>query len=180
MSSSELFMHYVCTMEEAEKLINRHAKFWLSNCGCRESGNGCKQSRTDVCLMFSDDGGSSGSNLREISKAEVDALLHEAITKKLVARPFRNEGFTDTDGICFCCQDCCGYFLDGSERCNKGKYVEKTDFDLCVNCGICVPTCYFGVRSVVNELAEIDNSQCYGCGLCISECPVQGISLVER
>jgi ferredoxin len=173
-------MHYVCTIQEAQELINKHDKFWVSNCGCRESGHGCKQSRTDVCLMFSNDGGSSGSNPHEINRDEVNELIHEAITKKLVARPFRNSDFSDTDGICFCCQDCCGYFLNSTEQCNKGTFVENTDFNLCINCGICVPSCYFGVRAVENGLAAIDNEQCYGCGLCIKECPVQGISLVAR
>ncbi len=180
MSNSELFMHYVCTIDEAKELISKHDKFWICNCGCRETGPGCQQSRTDVCLMFSYEGGASGSNPHEISSAEVDELLHEAVEKKLVARPFRNSDFTDTDGICFCCQDCCGYFLDGSERCNKGKLVEKTDINLCINCGMCIQSCYFGVRSIENGLAVIDNEHCYGCGLCKSECPVQGISLAER
>ena len=180
MSSSDLFMHYVSTIEEAQNLIARHDKFWVSNCGCRENGSGCKQSRIDVCLMFSADGGSSGSNMHEITKTEVDAILQEAIISKLVARPFKNDDFTDTDGICFCCQDCCGYFLDSNEICNKGKLIEKTDFDLCINCGLCVTSCYFGVRAIENGLAVIDNDNCYGCGLCIRECPVQGISMVAR
>jgi ferredoxin len=173
-------MHYVCTLEQARELISKHSKFWVSNCGCRESGSGCKQSRADVCLMFSNEGGSSGSNLHEITLLQVNEIIREAIEKKLVARPFRNTDFTDTDGICFCCQDCCGYFLDGSEHCNKGTHAERTDFDLCINCGLCVSSCYFGVRTVENGLAEIDHEQCYGCGLCIHECPVQGISLVAR
>jgi electron transport complex protein RnfB len=180
MSSNELFMHYVCTLEEAKELISKHDKFWVSNCGCRESGSGCKQSRTDVCLMFSFEGGSSGSSPHEISKAEVQEIIKEAIDKKLVARPFRNADFTETDGICFCCQDCCGYFLDGSERCNKGKFIEKTDMDLCISCGLCIQSCYFGARTMQNELAVIDNERCYGCGLCVNDCPVQCISMVAR
>jgi len=180
MDNKELFMHYVCTLGEAKELINKHDKFWVSNCGCREGGPGCKQSRTDVCLMFSFEGGSSGSNPHEISQAEVDDIVKEAIDKKLVSRPFRNNDFTDTDGICFCCQDCCGYFTDANEHCNKGKFIEKTDLDSCTHCGLCEQVCYFQARKMVEGKLTIDRENCYGCGLCESVCPVECIKMTPR
>jgi ferredoxin len=180
MSKEGLFMHYVCTLDEAKALIEKHDKFWVSNCGCREGAGGCQQSRMDVCLMFSNNGGASGSDLHEITRAEVDEIIKEAIDKKLVTRPFRNDDFTDTDGICFCCQDCCGYFNDESEQCNKGKYVEQTDMESCIHCGLCVHVCYFKARHLEFGKLTLTNESCYGCGLCESVCPVQCIKMVER
>ncbi|MBM4398749.1 MAG: 4Fe-4S binding protein [Candidatus Cloacimonetes bacterium] len=180
MSSTELFMHYVCTPAEAGDLIDLHDKFWVCNCGCRENAGECKQSRKDVCLMFSTETGSSGSDMKEITKAEVEEILREASDKKLVARPFRNNDFTDTDGICFCCQDCCGYFTENNEHCNKGKFIEQTDMESCIHCGLCVEVCYFGARTLENGKLVVNRDKCYGCGLCEAVCPVSCIAMEQR
>ncbi len=180
MSTNKLYMHYVSTLNEAAELINSRDNFWVSNCGCREGGAGCKQSRTDVCLMFSYSGGASGSNAHSVTKAEALDILLEARDKKLVSRPFRNNDFTDTDGICFCCQDCCGYFLDPQEICNKGSFIEQTDVSQCINCGLCVDVCYFKARRIANTILEINRDKCYGCGLCVDICPTACIKMVRN
>jgi len=180
MSEQELFMHYVSTYAEAAVLIAGRNRFWVCNCGCRESGPGCRQSRTDVCLMFSCETGSSGSNPHEISKAEAEDILQHAKEKRLVCRPFRNQDFSGTDGICFCCQDCCGYFKSEEEACNKGKYIEHTDMEICVNCGACMSVCYFRARMKPFAELEIDRDKCFGCGLCVTVCPMDCVRMVER
>jgi ferredoxin len=172
--------HYVCTLEEAASLINARQKFWVSNCGCREARGQCKRSRMDVCLMFSEAFQGTGSGRHEITKAEAGALLREAREKNLVARPFRNGARTDTDGICFCCDDCCGYFLDTTEVCDRGKFVAETDMELCNNCGECVEVCYFEARTMKGEELASETDKCYGCGLCVSACPEDCIDMVQR
>jgi ferredoxin len=176
----ELCMHYVCTHEETMKLIEAQTDFWVSNCGCRESKGDCKRSRMDICLMFSEDQGSSGSNMHKISIEEVRVIVEEAHSKKLVTRPFRSEDRSNTDGICFCCDDCCGYFLNQDEVCDKGQYIEETDMYKCVHCGACVPVCYFNARKIEDGCLEINRSECYGCGLCPGECPAGAIKMIER
>jgi hypothetical protein len=74
----------------------------------------------DVCLIFNPDDPGSGSGKKEVTLTEVMGIVQEAEEKHLVARPYRDKTRTVTDGICFCCDDCCGYFLDPSERCDKG------------------------------------------------------------
>jgi len=44
--------HYIATREEGRVIINQHQKFWVSDCGCREGGPGCKCSRMDVYLCL--------------------------------------------------------------------------------------------------------------------------------
>jgi hypothetical protein len=144
MADEILHMHYVCTHEEAAALINANPYFWVSNCGCREQRNGCARSRIDVCLMFDGDSGSSGSGLRAITPAEAQNILAEAKDKMLVARPFRNmKNMSETQGICFCCDDCCGYFLDKDEICDKGRFIELTNEKSCSNGFCCVDVCHF-------------------------------------
>ena len=182
MAKKEIPMHYVGTLEEAEKMIARQKKFWVSNCGCRENrGNKCLRSRTDVCLYFTDTFGSSGSGFRKSSKREAKKILIEAREKFLVARPFRDtKNKKVTDGICFCCDDCCDYFLDATLKCDKGKFIEETDRTKCTACGTCVDVCYFNARNVDRGDLKITSSRCYGCGLCASICPEECVEMVLR
>lgn len=183
MSEEDLAFHYVCTWEEARKMAGRHEQFWVENCGCREKHEGsCARSRMDLCLMFRGDvQASSGSGKREISRAFVDEIFREAKEKHLVTRPFRNEkDMSQTDGICFCCDDCCGYFLDPTERCDRGSSIEKTQQNECTNCGECARVCYFGARKMKRDELTVNRNECYGCGLCVGVCPENCIQMVLR
>ena len=181
MSDNDLSFHYVCTRPEAQDIISGYSRFWVANCGCRESRGKCDRSRMDVCLMFRDDIGSSGTGLREISAAEVKDILAEAQEKHLVPRPFRNqEDKTRADGICFCCDDCCGYFLSPEEVCDRGSQIERTDLDRCTACGVCADVCYFGARSMADEALTIVKDSCYGCGLCVDVCPEGCVEMIAR
>lgn len=184
MGAQEPTLHYVCTRDEARKLAAQRDKFWVSNCGCREGGPGCKRSRIDVCLIFSEFDQGSGTGLHEVSKKFVEGIFKEAEDKHLVTRPFRNpEDKTVTDGICFCCDDCCGYFKDTEEACDKGRFIEQTDMEACTLCGECVPVCYFKARKMVDGKLAINQEGCYGCagcGLCLDVCPEDCIEMVKR
>jgi len=182
MAEQEIPIHYVCTHDQAKELINKNKNFWVSNCGCREGNEkGCQRSRIDVCLMFDEGEASSGSNKKAVDRVFVNGIMKEAEDKKLVARPFRNEARTGTAGICFCCDDCCGYFAEGSEYiCDKGKFIEKTNMKNCSQCGLCEEVCYFKARKMVNNEMEINQDNCYGCGLCTSVCPEHCIKMIAR
>jgi len=173
--------HYVCTHDEARMLVDNYDRYWVSNCGCRESKeNGkCNRSRIDLCLMFRGDIETSGSGLREISRDEVAGILKEAADTFLVARPFRNENDRSVvEGICFCCDDCCWYFTKPDEKCDKGALIEKTDLETCDDCGNCQDVCYFGARWMKDEQLVLDRDKCYGCGLCVEVCPTGSIKMV--
>lgn len=181
MSAGDLHFHYVCTINQARQIISTHNRFWVSNCGCREQrGSICARSRLDLCLQFRAEAPAFGSNMHEIGFVEVEAIFTEAISQKLVARPFRREDDrTVTDGICFCCDDCCDYFINPSASpCDKGSLIENTDAELCTNCGTCVEVCYFGARSLWDDKLSIDLEKCYGCGSCVEVCPEGCIEMV--
>jgi ferredoxin len=181
MSDDERAMHYVCTHDEAKKLIDKHDRFWVSNCGCREGRGFCARSRFDLCLMFYGDIDPSGSGMKEISADQVREILNEAEEKQLVSRPFRNgDDGERTDGICFCCDDCCGYFINKAERCDKGSQIEITNFADCTHCGICAEVCYFEARRMHKHELTVDRDKCYGCGLCVNICPEDCIEMIRR
>jgi len=78
MGTERIPFHYVCTLDRAGELIEANQRFWVSNCGCRESRKQCKRSRMDVCLMFSETFPGSGSGKRRITRADAEAILQEA------------------------------------------------------------------------------------------------------
>lgn len=182
MKDGDLSFHYVCTRDEARKLIEQHKKFWVSNCGCREAKGKCERSRIDVCLYFWDDIKAYGTGFKEISQAKVKDIFKEVEEKYLVTRPFRNEkNMSEIGGICFCCDDCCEYFTKPGEKCDKGTFIEKTDLEKCNNCGVCVDVCYFKARKMEDDdTLLVNRDNCYGCGLCIDVCPEDCIEMVQR
>lgn len=176
----DLAFHFVCTLDDAKSLADKHKKYWVSNCNCREHRGPCKRSRMDVCLQFAAHTAADGPGKKAVSRAEVNDILKEAKDKHLVPRPFRNiKNKQKLDGICFCCDDCCGYFLGLREPCDKGKLIEHTDLDACIDCGVCAGVCYFGARSV-NDVLKVDSDKCYGCGLCVDVCAMKCIAMVPR
>ncbi len=181
MNEEKTPIHYVCTNNKGQELINQHNQFWVCDCECRIERAGCKRSRIDVCLMFVENYPGIGTSKKAITRAEVDAIMKEAKEKHLVTRPFRNEARTAVDGICFCCDCCCGYFQPGNDYpCDKGELIEQTNMDDCIHCGQCEPVCYFKARQMKDDKLVIERDNCYGCGLCVEACPVNCIELVKR
>ena len=178
MSNDNIPCHYVCTQQRARKLVSERDHFWVSNCGCREQRGGCARSRTDVCLVFNHEFGGSGSNLHEVDRPSVEGILREADDKRLVARPFRSQDRTQTDGICFCCDDCCGYFLNPAETCDRGQLAEATAMADCTHCGLCADVCHFQARRMEDGLLVVAHDNCYGCGLCVDICPEDCIRMM--
>jgi Na+-translocating ferredoxin:NAD+ oxidoreductase subunit B len=187
MGSPPVNMHFVCTHEEAGALIDAARGYWVSDCGCRAGranrtgGEACARSRLEVCLGFSSNATSSPSAARPISRGEAEIILQEARAKRLVARPYRDEATRSfTDGICFCCDDCCGYFLNPQEACDRGALVEETDLAACHLCLACVEECRFGARLREGARLTLDREKCYGCGLCVEACPTAAVRMVPR
>lgn len=184
MNNQELAFHYVCTRDQAKEIAGRFDRYWVMNCGCREErGAKCARSRMDVCLMFKEESaGSGGSGKKKISSAELEEIFKEAEEKHLVSRPFRNEeDRTKTEGICFCCDDCCWHFVKATENiCDKGTLIENTTMDGCNHCGECVEVCYFGARKMDHGELALNRDECYGCGLCVDVCPTECIETLPR
>jgi ferredoxin len=180
MSMDDLAFHFVCTLDEAKSMVDKRKKFWVSNCNCREHRGPCKRSRMDVCLQFAADTAADGPSKHAATSDEVYAIFEEAREKHLVPRPFRNEkNKKKVDGICFCCDDCCGYFLGLHGPCDKGELIEQTDMGVCIDCGVCAGVCSFGAR-MVEEALKVDREKCYGCGVCVDACAMKAITMVPR
>lgn len=165
-------MHYVSTYGEVEKVVAGAERFWVSPCGCREGGEGCKRSRHDVCLGFTAGSVSMADQAREISRAEAEDLARYCRERGLVARPFRNDKDKSiTEGICFCCDCCCGYFAETEYKYDPGRFIELTDMPACIHCGVCAPSCFFRARVTENDKLVLYRDKCGGCGICVDVRP---------
>ena len=173
--------HFVCTIDEARDIVNAHDKFWVVNCDCRTKQGQCKRSRHDVCLEFYEETAAVGTGRRVITREEVEDIFKESIDKNLVPRPFRDmKTKARTEGICFCCDCCCDYFLKTTdEKCEPGVSIEYTNIDSCIHCGECVDICFFDARNLVDDELVIDSDKCYGCGVCVDVCPEESIEMVD-
>jgi len=173
-------IHYVCTLAEGAALLAQQQEFYLRTCGCRarHAGNHEDNNR---CLWFSTNYLEDYAFSERISADAATSLLQAASDEGLVIRPFRDfQQRTDVAGICLCCACCCSYFHDTPrEACDKGALIESTREDLCTDCGLCVPTCRFGARTL-EETLTIDRDHCYGCGLCEGACPTGAIAMGNR
>lgn len=181
MAVEDRAFHYVCRLQEARQLIEDNRRFWVVECGCRkERGSKCRSERHDICLWFHGQMGESFGPAREISRHDAMNLVRLSEREHLVNRPFRGEKDRSvTEGICFCCDDCCYYFTKPGEKCDKGDFVEKTDLDNCGACGTCVEVCYFNARRLDDDKLLVDRDKCYGCALCVDVCPDECIDMAK-
>lgn len=180
MNQSNLSMHYVSTRQQAWEMVQTHDHFWVSNCGCRENRGFCSRSRMDLCLTFDADAETSGSGKKAADLATVNQIFSDAFAAHLVTRPFRNPTRTAEDGICFCCDDCCEYFTNPAETCDKGTKIAVSSLDTCLDCDVCTEYCYFGARVRVDDRLVVDPDKCYGCGICADVCTSGCIQMVDR
>jgi ferredoxin len=181
MDAENIPLHFVCTRDEAERIISDHDEFWIGECGCRAKRGKCERSQHDVCLGFSEQTAAGGAGWKHVTREDAANLLKVAKSNRLATRPFRDyESRQRTEGICFCCDDCCEYFLNPEEICEKGRLIEKTAVGDCIDCGACAEVCYFKAREMDADKLVVDREKCFGCGLCRDVCPVDCIEMVSR
>ena len=176
MQDRDFNFHFVSTREQARALMAGQDTLYVGNCRCREGKGDCQRSRMDVCVHFDPE----PPRIWQISDQQAAQILEEARIKHLVPRPFRTDDGTGVAGICFCCDDCCTYFANREEVCDKGRSIEQTATQDCLHCGACQDVCYFHARVMENGALRIDGDKCYGCGLCVDVCPAECIRMIAR
>jgi ferredoxin len=85
--------------------------------------------------------------------------------------------------LCNCCTCCCFPLREAKEKDDgyKGQlrsgYVAVTDMEMCVGCGQCIDSCFFGARQLESGALHLVDALCFGCGRCIPDCPEGAIRL---
>jgi ferredoxin len=173
--------------EFAEKVIESHTTFALTNCVCRQEmqiiGKGCGKP-LETCMSF---GGvadyivASGQGRRS-SRDEMLTVLKKADEAGLVLSPANSK---EVLFFCACCGDCCGVLRTAKLHPKPASiisspYTATLDDALCSGCGTCVDRCQMEAITVPDGVAVLDADRCIGCGLCVSTCTTGALSLVRK
>jgi ferredoxin len=173
--------------EYAEKVIESHSTFALTNCICRQEmqiiGKGCGKP-LETCMSF---GGvaeyivASGRGRRS-SRDEMLAVLKKADKTGLVLSPANAK---DPVFICACCGDCCGVLRTAKLHPKPASiisspYTAAHDDAICSGCSTCVERCQMEAITVPDGVAVVDPDRCIGCGLCVTTCTTGALSLVRK
>lgn len=173
--------------EKALELIDRHKKFLVAPCICRQEramvGEGCRKPE-HYCLLFG-----TGADLfhrnqvgRLIDKKEMAHLIRQADDHGLVLQPSNSKEIIN---ICCCCGCCCGVLTGFKKYPRPGDMVNSafvTAFnpEACMGCGICVERCPMDALSLTGDTATFKEERCIGCGLCTTTCPYDALKLARR
>ncbi len=171
--------------EKVSWIINEAKYLSVGKCSCRVIHKQCDHS-LETCLIFNDWGKflSDRGICREITKEEAMDILEKCEEEGLIHTT--NNARQNIPYICNCCTCCC-LVLKGISRLKnpnavaRSGYIPKVDPDLCTGCETCADErCKVGAISVIDGVAQIDETKCIGCGLCSSGCPEHAIEMTRR
>lgn len=165
--------------QAVEYLKNCGEEIRIIPCDCKSTVENCHHERS-VCFDFrhgpntpSDRGYgkviTSEEGVELLRRTEKMGLMHTL----------------ESHAICSCCSCCCYPMRASMELGIKGQwpkvlYRVVLEKSRCINCGLCVRRCGYGVFSVAKggSSPSMDVKKCWGCGVCVSSCPKAALSLV--
>jgi Pyruvate/2-oxoacid:ferredoxin oxidoreductase delta subunit len=183
----------VLTLDEAIALIeNETRQVYVTNCDCRSLAQGLfgacdKPLRTCISYRAGLNSGAHRGFALPVSKNEAKQVLFDTDKAGLI-----HTG--NAHGICNCCTDCCyqsrararrNAELGGHATVSWPRQTKAArQADTCINCGVCVTRCPFGLFSRDGGAVRLDTARaarfCVGCGLCVNACPSKALSLIEK
>ncbi|MBU0755840.1 MAG: hypothetical protein KJ645_11915, partial [Planctomycetes bacterium] len=147
--------HQVCTYEQAEAAIRRHETIYLNDCYCRRPAKDGEKAweycghDLDTCMGFHEPAG-------DYAKYGFRIIRQQEALEKFEAWKKQGNFFRfmeDEKWVCFCCACGCEWFRDKEgnlipDKCDKSSMIEKTDEELCNECGECVAVCAYHARII--------------------------------
>lgn len=177
----------VMPYEQLEIILDRHTKFGVANCICRQEmeiiGQGCSKPM-ETCLVF--DGGADYfvqvGRGKYLTREEVDLLVKKAEKSALVLQPTNT---LNPGNICMCCGCCCGVLRQVKRHPKPASQVSSDfyavlDVSLCTGCKVCLSRCQMDALTVADDKASLDHDRCIGCGLCVNTCKPHALTLVRK
>ncbi len=177
----------VASYDQVRALVDKQTLFAVSPCICRKEqallGHPCSRPY-ESCLQF----GMAAQYYienglgRQITKAEVFAVLKQAEDAALVLSPNNAQ---ELSNICCCCSCCCGV-LRNLSKFERPAEIAATGFravldpDACSNCETCLDRCQMQAIESGEDHVTILAHRCIGCGLCVPFCPEEAIKLEPR
>ena len=176
---------WILPSDQVLQILKDAESFALTDCICRIHYSRCENPR-EVCLLLNkrSDQAVEHNTARRISLADASEVLKEADKRGLVHLTLYVPGHS-IYAICSCCPCCCHdlQLLVNYHRMDlvtRSDYVATTEWERCIDCGICVDRCVFGARSVKDNKLVYNAEDCFGCGLCVSVCPENAMKIQKR
>ncbi|RPJ49063.1 MAG: 4Fe-4S ferredoxin, partial [Chloroflexi bacterium] len=99
---------------------------------------------------------------REITRAEVQALIEQAEQTGLVLQAGNDQS---AGGICMCCGCCCGVLRMLKQHPHPASqasspFVARLDADLCMGCETCLSRCQMDALTFADFHAVLDLDRC--------------------
>jgi Pyruvate/2-oxoacid:ferredoxin oxidoreductase delta subunit len=172
----------VMPYEEAARIVRQARRIAVQQCPCRKRERNCG-SPIETCISFNE---LANYVIYRQAGRELDADEALAILKKCeeLGLIHQTDNTDKVDVICNCCGCCCGlltplikYGMD--QVISKSRFRSVIDYDLCVDCLVCVDRCWFGALQEVDGELEFLPEKCFGCGMCTTVCPTEAIALAE-
>lgn len=180
----------VLPLEELSKILDNYDTIGVASCYCRHRkdliNEPCK--KTDDrknCFSFGrtaeflisqgfQERVSKEEAMKILKKCEDDGLVHKAFHTNL-------DPEKEIDGICNCCQCCCGtfeaHYAGAFPLMDISTYLASVNTDDCVGCGTCVENCNANAIELQDAVAVINEKRCVGCGICAHLCPESVITM---
>jgi ferredoxin len=137
----------------------------------------CPEDEWEVCMLFETASEEDRQQTRQLSTKEALRLIQTTTDRGNIHQLFY---FQDGDvpfELCNCCTCCC-YPLreakgkgDNFESQLRSGYVAVTNDEICVGCGECINSCFFGARQLDRNGLQFDEALCFGCACCLPNCP---------
>ena len=181
--------NYVLNLENAKRILGNARILSVRECKCRTDRQNCDSPlETHIDMDEAAEASIKNGISREIKLDEALGILemsHEAglVHMALGQGEFYEPGVINT--VCSCCSCCCG-LLSGVLRFGLAPHLitpqafTVTDMSACNDCGLCVESCHFGAREMIDGSFSFNPSQCFGCGLCVNKCPTYAIELIDK
>lgn len=170
---------------EALTIVGGAGKVYLRTCVCRAQEQLCPPDTWEVCLLFESAPPDKIREARPITTEEALTILKTTAEQRAIYNLFYTHSDRRVTELCSCCACCCHPLYRMQKEGNyreqiRSEYVAVTDSALCVGCGACEESCFFGARRIENGRLHLVDERCFGCGKCIDSCPENAIGLERQ
>ena len=182
MSESEPIKGLIVPPDKAREFVAQAGQVYLLDCVCRLRQKACPPELTNLCLHFEGAPEEDLKKGRPISTDKALSLLELASEHRLMSQFFFKETSQQVTELCSCCDCCCTPVRNLVQEENyheqlRTGYMAVTDADLCLDCGLCLDSCFFEARRLDDGGLSLVDERCFGCGRCVESCPEGAIRI---
>lgn len=182
MNIAEPIERMIIPPAKAQEIVAKAGQAYLRDCVCRVREQACPHDAWEVCLLFEHASEEELQHARPITTDDALSILQTSAEQGLINQLFYWQNSLQLTEICSCCTCCCAPLRKMKQAGNypeqrHSEYVAVTDAALCMGCGLCLDSCFFEARCLVDGALYLVDERCFGCGRCLESCPEGAIQI---